>query len=1083
MKEELYISYISKEIYITGTSTSDTTDKLIDSGALFITGATPISVGDLVFNTDTELSAKVVTVDSDIQLTLSLDIFPSGSSPIGYKIYKKITERVELLESLRPNITFNIADISKPDQRKADYSKTITLPGSKTLNKVFEWIFEVNVDLQTFNPNLKTDVIYLVNGETNLDGYLQLKQVDILDNNDVEYQCTIIGRVGNFISELGDKEIDDVGMLWGNLNHDWTQAVEQASWTATDEYTYPMIDYGFSNNFSGIQFHVNQLFPAVFVKEYIDRMFADIGFTYDSTFFDSEPFTKLIIPFNSKDFKLSSTSIDTRLFTSNTIEYIGPPTATTQLLNFAQTTQVGDFESVTMTVETDPNLVFNPTTGIYQCNQAGTYDLYFEVDLTGTFEPLDSGSSPPTTDVDCISIIVGYLAIKHTTSAGVPVGGILGLGTIGLEKFNITYVDTIPFGTTTVTTTGTTYPDNDYVEETSNFAMSTQGLTGLYASCTYSTTDSRSGATQPNRYVVKASNVFMNTNDKISLSIGANTYTHTDQGNLYGGHVEFRYVDPGSGLITYYNGNISLNISGGIFRNRVVNNSYAEGNTINMFDAIPKKIKQKDFFMSIVKMFNLYIEPDKSDESNVFIEPRDDFYNTTIQDWSQKLDVSKELEFLPMGALDSKEYLFTYKQDKDYYNELYTDNWNETYGQRKEEVDNDFINKTFKTETIFSPTPSVGQYYYDRVIPTIIKYDSNSGTVNTESNIRILYYGGLKTSDFTWSHRSSLVAHDMQITYPYAGHYSDPYSPTVDINFGLTKEIYWDDTYNDIIWTDNNLYNAYYKKFIEEITDINSKIVRGWFYLNSSDIRNLSFKNLFWFDNAYFRLNKIENYNPDNPITKCEFLKIKDADPFSGTTDTATGGIDQKMGTENVPLFKRGQERLVDDNVLSNRDISVKGIENYIDPSAKNIDINGDNNFIFSGSENIFITGNGNSVEGAKDVTLINTNDVQVVNSGVTYLNNVIQGVGSVVVITSSTPADESIVTYEADTTGGNVLLTLPSGATIGKVWNVKLIEASNYCQLRTAGSETIDGAATKNITVLNTTVTVQFDGVNYIII
>ena len=68
MKEELYISYISKDIYITGTSTSDATDKLIDSGALFITGATTISVGDLVFNTDTELSAKVVTVDSDTQL-------------------------------------------------------------------------------------------------------------------------------------------------------------------------------------------------------------------------------------------------------------------------------------------------------------------------------------------------------------------------------------------------------------------------------------------------------------------------------------------------------------------------------------------------------------------------------------------------------------------------------------------------------------------------------------------------------------------------------------------------------------------------------------------------------------------------------------------------------------------------------------------------------------------------------------------------------------------------------------------------------------------------------------------------------
>ena len=50
-------------------------------------------------------------------------------------------ERVELLKSLDPNLTFNIADISKPDQRKADFSKTIELPASKKVNKIFEHIF------------------------------------------------------------------------------------------------------------------------------------------------------------------------------------------------------------------------------------------------------------------------------------------------------------------------------------------------------------------------------------------------------------------------------------------------------------------------------------------------------------------------------------------------------------------------------------------------------------------------------------------------------------------------------------------------------------------------------------------------------------------------------------------------------------------------------------------------------------------------------------------------------------------------------------------------------------------------------
>ena len=1097
IKEELYISYISKQIYITGTTTSDTTDKLIDSGALFITGTTPISENDLVFNTNTNLSAKVVSVDSDTQLTLSVDIFPTGSSPIGYKIYKKITERVELLKSLRPNITFNIADIAKPDQRKSDYSKTITLPGSKKLNQVFENIFEVNIDLQTFNPNLKTDVLYLVDGEINLDGYLQLKQVDILDNDDVIYKCTIIGSTANFIKALDDKEIDDTTMLWGNLDHDYTLAIQQASWSATTGYVYPMIDYGFSSNFSGIQFHVNQLFPAVYTKEYIDRMFAAAGFTYTSNFFDDDPFEKLIIPFNSKEFNLSKTAIEQRLFTSNTIEYVSPASSTTKVINPASTSNVlqsSDFSDVTMSVETDPNLVFDPATGIYTCNETGTYDFYFEVDLTGTFEPLEYGTGlPPSVDVDCVCAIIGNILIRHTDSGGTAIGGILNSGVVGVEKFNITYTDTIPNGTPSVTTSGASYSDNDYIETTDNFGLWTTGATTPYGRCDYSTTDPRTTSSQPNRYIVQVSNLYVEDTDKIKIELVANTYTIQNELNAFyynGSFISFAtqlkfkwdlavYSNANEG----FEGNISLNISGGVFRNRVVNKSYAEGNTIDMFGAIPKKVKQKDFFMSLVKMFNLYIEPDKSNEKHLFIEPRDDFYNNTIKDWSQKLDVSKQLEFLPMGALDSKEYLFTYKQDKDYYNELYNDTWGEIYGQRKHEIDNDFLNKEYKTEIIFSPTPSVGQNYHDRVIPAIKKYDTNNGNIRTESNIRILYYAGLKNCLYNWEHRSSLVANTIESQYPYAGHYSDPFTPTVDINFGLTKEIYYDDTFYDIIWSDNNLYNTYYKTFIEEITDVNSKIVKGWFYLRPSDIRNLSFKNYYFFDGAYFRLNKIENYNPDNPVTKCEFLKIKDADPFTPSTTTATGGSDEKMGSEFVPLLKRGEQRLIDSNFVSDRNIEVKGQNNYIDPSCRNVDINGDNNFVFANSDNVLIQGNGNSIEGASDVSLINTNDIQVVNSGVTYINGEIRGAGSIVIITSSTAADESIVTYEADTSGGSILVTLPSSPTIGKIWNFKKTVAANTLQLRTAGSETIDGAATLNITGLNHSYTVQYDGTNYIII
>ena len=144
------------------------------------------------------------------------------------------------------------------------------------------------------------------------------------------------------------------------------------------------------------------------------------------------------------------------------------------------------------------------------------------------------------------------------------------------------------------------------------------------------------------------------------------------------------------------------------------------------------------------------------------------------------------------------------------------------------------------------------------------------------SNIRILYFGGMKTGYWRHYHAGGITTNS---TYPYAGHLDDPFNPTLDLNFGINKEIYYDNTFAPITLTDNTIFNKYHKKFIEEITDVNSKVVRGYFNLNPSDIKNLSFRKQFRFNNAYFRLNKIENYNPSE-LTMCEFLKIKDAEVF-----------------------------------------------------------------------------------------------------------------------------------------------------------------------------------------------------------
>ena len=78
-------------------------------------------------------------------------------------------------------------------------------------------------------------------------------------------------------------------------------------------------------------------------------------------------------------------------------------------------------------------------------------------------------------------------------------------------------------------------------------------------------------------------------------------------------------------------------------------------------------------------------------------------------------------------------------------------------------------------------------------------------------------WGGLKNTDQQWLHIDASGT-TFKTQYPYAGMYDDPYTPTVDIGFNLSNEIYYSNVFNNVItFSNNNLYNKYYKKFIEEI--------------------------------------------------------------------------------------------------------------------------------------------------------------------------------------------------------------------------------------------------------------------------
>lgn len=67
-----------------GTTTSNIANKLVNTAENFLSDG--ISPGDVVYNDATKTSARVVSIDSNTQLTLSSNLFTS--SPEAYRVFK-----------------------------------------------------------------------------------------------------------------------------------------------------------------------------------------------------------------------------------------------------------------------------------------------------------------------------------------------------------------------------------------------------------------------------------------------------------------------------------------------------------------------------------------------------------------------------------------------------------------------------------------------------------------------------------------------------------------------------------------------------------------------------------------------------------------------------------------------------------------------------------------------------------------------------------------------------------------------------------------------------------------------------------
>lgn len=666
--------------------------------------------------------------------------------------------KLDLLQDISTEFTYAIDDISDFGSKNTSFSKTISLSGTALNNRIFGFIFDLG------NANFTDDTLPNVNYNFNASksaqckifidkvqifkGTLRILEI-VIQGDTIEYQCSVFGELGGFIDSLGNERLEDLD--FSAYDHTYNVTNIANSWDAQrgQGYYYPLIDYG-NVSTDKVNFQYSAFRPALYIKEYIDKIFANTFYEYESDFLNSEFFKRLIVPNNQKTLSAYSTNALEVYTTNQTYPIDGTITS----IEFSNIKQLGSF-----TNNGNIEFVYNSTnalSGVLRLTMAG----YWSGTTNATFNLKKNGAT-----------------IKSQTIVGTPSG----------NYFNFEMVvDPITFN------------QNDSIEFQFNYTGSISPIRNL---------------------------------------------------TIYGGSIQ-----------------VTANVS------QVTPINYGENIQIN--GTIPKGIFQRDFILSIAKMFNLYIYDDAFNDKKIYIRPYVDFYPSNSDnalDWSNKIDRSKPFSIKPMSELNARYYHYKFKEDSDFYNANYKTKYNESYGDRVFDTFYDFSKNTESVEVIFAPSVLFQAASTDKKYAAIYKKSNNNVSEDAmDSIIRIMQVKKL-TGKASWSIKNGTTTLATYTSYGYAGHLDDPDNPTNDINFGVPKEL----QISVSTYPSTNVFNAYHSEYIAEITDKNSKILTCSALLNTIDILNLDFSKYIWIDGVLFRLNKVEGFNPmEYNTTKISLLKV-----------------------------------------------------------------------------------------------------------------------------------------------------------------------------------------------------------------
>jgi len=201
---------------------------------------------------------------------------------------------LDMFENIPVPVTYSIADVTNPQNRKQTISKEVILPDTATNRAYFIGAYGLTTTDNgvTFDPSAKAEVILKKRGIQVLDGLLKLDRVDI-NNRTYSFVCRVLSDSIDIFQLLSTINVSDLD--WSAYAHTLTRTNIKNTWAATagTGYYYPLIERGLGRPAPTIWRTVDFM-PYVYLYEAIQKALEWADVTFDSAFLETTMFKNIL---------------------------------------------------------------------------------------------------------------------------------------------------------------------------------------------------------------------------------------------------------------------------------------------------------------------------------------------------------------------------------------------------------------------------------------------------------------------------------------------------------------------------------------------------------------------------------------------------------------------------------------------------------------------------------------------------------------------------------------------------------------------------------------------------------------------